>query len=480
MPKEFRIIWRAVRGFLRRTLSIREGANIEATIAGIQKDIQFRGPTAWILMFSIFIASIGLNSNSPAVIIGAMLISPLMGPILGIGLAVGTNDFETLFKSLKNLGIAVGLSLLTSTLYFMLTPLDIEQTELLARTKPTILDVLVALFGGLAGIVAGSRKEKSSVIPGVAIATALMPPLCTAGYGLAAMKPAYFFGAFYLFFINSVFISLATFLVVKYLKFPLVSYLGRAKLKRYRIIFYVFLIVTILPSALIFWGVIQETRFKIAAERFVTEKCRFEGTELINSKILYADTASYIDLYFIGDHLNDDKIFYLRDMLGQYGISGHERFSVTNRTELRIHQQRDQNPDFDRKISEMNSQLKTGILEDLYTRNQDLIKDKELKIELLENEVMRLKNKKVLPLDQLKREIRYQFHGLERISYAEMIELNIHNDSVPQDTVSAFLLQQIDSLYANDSAKNQQLIAVEQWLRIRLNDPTLRVFKRAN
>ncbi|WP_346860462.1 DUF389 domain-containing protein [uncultured Draconibacterium sp.] len=210
----------AIRRFLRSVLSINDGTDIPATIEGIKRDIGFRGPTAWILIFSIFIASIGLNINSTAVIIGAMLISPLMGPILGIGLSIGTNDFETLVRSLKNLGIAVSIALFTSTLYFIITPLTIEQSELLARTKPTILDVMVALFGGFAGILAGSRKEKTNVIPGVAIATALMPPLCTAGYGLATLKLSYFFGAFYLFFINSVFISLATFLVVRYLKFP--------------------------------------------------------------------------------------------------------------------------------------------------------------------------------------------------------------------------------------------------------------------
>ena len=177
------------------------------TIDYISKNVEFKGANLWILIFAILVASVGLNVNSTAVIIGAMLISPLMGPIMGVGLAAGINDFELLKKSLKNLGIAIAISIITSTIYFSFTPLNDAQSELLARTEPSIWDVLIALFGGLAGIVAGSRKEKSNAIPGVAIATALMPPLCTAGYGLATGNVYYFFGAFYLFFINSVFSS---------------------------------------------------------------------------------------------------------------------------------------------------------------------------------------------------------------------------------------------------------------------------------
>jgi uncharacterized hydrophobic protein (TIGR00271 family) len=204
--KEFGHFWIALKRLYNHIFGFEEGTDILSTIEGIKRDIVFRGHTAWILIFSILIASIGLNVNSTAVIIGAMLISPLMGPILGVGLSIGIFDFNTFVKSLKNFGIAILISLITSTLYFIITPLDIEQSEILARTKPTLLDVLVALFGGFAGIIAGSRKEKSNVIPGVAIATALMPPLCTAGYGLANLKFDYFLGAFYL-FLSTLFLS---------------------------------------------------------------------------------------------------------------------------------------------------------------------------------------------------------------------------------------------------------------------------------
>lgn len=206
---------------LSEILNITDNAQREITIEGIKRDIDFKGFNVWILILAIFIASIGLNVNSTAVIIGAMLISPLMGPIMGVGLSIGINDLFTLKRSLRSFGIAVIVSLVTSTLYFSITPLSDAQSELLARTQPNLLDVFIAFFGGLAGILAGSRKEKNNVVPGVAIATALMPPLCTAGYGIGTGQWNYFLGAFYLFLINSIFIAIATSLVVRYLKFPL-------------------------------------------------------------------------------------------------------------------------------------------------------------------------------------------------------------------------------------------------------------------
>lgn len=207
-------------------------ASEDEIIENVKKGIEFKGMNLWVLIFAIFIASIGLNVNSTAVIIGAMLISPLMGPIMGIGLGIGINDFELIKKSYKNLGVAVLISVITSTFYFLITPLSDAQSELLARTTPTIWDVFIALFGGLAGIVAATRKSISNVIPGVAIATALMPPLCTAGYGLATGTLSYFLGAMYLFFINSVFISLATYLIVRFTKFHKKEFLDPLREKK--------------------------------------------------------------------------------------------------------------------------------------------------------------------------------------------------------------------------------------------------------
>ncbi|MEP5240095.1 MAG: DUF389 domain-containing protein, partial [Flavobacteriaceae bacterium] len=207
--------------FLHDLFDLHEDKQRESkTIDDISKGVEFKGTNLWILIFAIIIASIGLNVNSTAIIIGAMLISPLMGPIMGIGLGAGINDFDLIKKAFWNIGVAVVISVLTSALYFWITPLHEAQSELLARTNPTLWDVMIGFFGGLAGIVAGSRKEKSNAIPGVAIATALMPPLCTAGYALANLNWYFFVGAFYLFFINSVFISVATFLIVRFLRYP--------------------------------------------------------------------------------------------------------------------------------------------------------------------------------------------------------------------------------------------------------------------
>ena len=464
--------WEYISSFFVNVLSIKRGTDRKATVEGIQKDIVFRGPTAWILMFSILIASIGLNVNSIAVIIGAMLISPLMGPILGIGLSLGTNDWQTLLKSLKNLGIAVFISLVTSGVYFALTPLDYAQSELLNRTRPTILDVMVALFGGFAGIIAGSRREKSNVVPGVAIATALMPPLCTAGYGLATLQFNYFFGASYLFFINSVFIALSTYLVVRYLHFPKVEYMDKIKGRRYRWIVTFFLVITILPSVWIFWQVILETRYTIRAENFINEKCHFEGSELISKKINYNDTLSVIDLYFIGSQVDNDEILYLHSLLPKYGISGKEKFPVTKKTKIVVHQERDDSDVIQQRFQDMNEQLRLTLLEDIYTKNQALIKDKDAKISLLEKELFRLKTKDMIPMDQLKNEINFHFKNIEKFSYANAMEIT-GEDTTRIDTISSLLIHFKPNIRSSTKKKDKKQI--REWFSVRFGKDTVQV-----
>ena len=252
-------------------------ADAEQTIKGIQKDIEFRGFNLWILVFSIIICSIGLNVNSTAVVIGAMLISPLMGPIMGIGLGLGTNDASTFKTAMGNLGIAVGISILTSALYFAFSPINEASSELLSRTQPTLLDVVVALFGGLAGILAGSRKEKSNVIPGVAIATALMPPLCTAGYGLANGEWNFLMGGFYLFLINTALIALSTWLVVRYLRFPVLHYVEPALERRYKRLSALLFLALLGPSGYIFYDIVQESRENAALQLFVQNNMEIPG-----------------------------------------------------------------------------------------------------------------------------------------------------------------------------------------------------------
>ena len=215
------LLQRAIKDFFTRNFDVRQDKEDELeTIESIKKGIEFKGTNLWVLIFATFVASLGLNTNSTAVIIGAMLISPLMGPIMGFGLGLGISDFGLIKRAFRNFVTAILFSVITSTVFFLISPISEAQSELLARTQPTVYDVLIAFFGGLAGIVASSTKSKGNVIPGVAIATALMPPLCTAGFGLATGNLYYFFGAFYLFFINTVFISLSTYLVVRILKYP--------------------------------------------------------------------------------------------------------------------------------------------------------------------------------------------------------------------------------------------------------------------
>jgi len=227
MSTNFKTILSEVKFFLKDKFDlIDDKENDLITINEIKKNVEFKGTNLWILIFAIIIASVGLNMNSAAIIIGAMLISPLMGPIIGIGLGAGINDFELIKKSLRNLALASSISILTSAIYFWITPLGEASSELLSRTKPTIWDVLIALAGGLAGVIATSRKEKTNAIPGVAIATALMPPLCTSGYGLATGNWAYFLGALYLYFSNCVIISLSTLFIVRLLKYPTAEYIN--------------------------------------------------------------------------------------------------------------------------------------------------------------------------------------------------------------------------------------------------------------
>ncbi len=251
-----------IKAFFARIFDVRqEKEDEQETIDSIKKGVEFKGTNLWVLIFATFIASLGLNTNSTAVIIGAMLISPLMGPIMGFGLGLGISDFELIKRSFRNFAIATVFSVITSSIYFLISPISEAQSELLARTQPTLYDVLIAFFGGLAGIVASSTKSKGNVIPGVAIATALMPPLCTAGFGLATGNLYYFFGAFYLFFINSVFISLATYLVVRVLKYPKKVFLDKDHEKRVTRYVGIIVIFTIVPSLFLSYRLVKTTYF---------------------------------------------------------------------------------------------------------------------------------------------------------------------------------------------------------------------------
>jgi uncharacterized hydrophobic protein (TIGR00271 family) len=287
-------------------------------IRNIEEGIVFRGTNLWILVFAIFIASLGLNVNSPAVIIGAMLVSPLMGPIIGLGLGMAINDLALLRRALFNYLFAGGVSLATSTLYFLISPLNEAHSEILARTSPNVYDVLIALFGGLAGIIAIVSRKKGNVLSGVAIATALMPPLCTAGYGLATLKFNFFFGSFYLFLINTVFIALATLITARVLKFPL-KHLPERKdeLKAQRIVLIV-VVLTLLPSLYFAYDIVQQNKFQERANNFILSEAIFPNDYLLQKNIDAKNKT--ITLTYGGQFIEKKEIEALKQKLSKYHL----------------------------------------------------------------------------------------------------------------------------------------------------------------
>lgn len=295
----------------------------EAAEKSIRDDVSFRGTNIVILVLAILIASLGLNTNSTAVIIGAMLISPLMGPIIGIGLGVGIHDFELIKRALRNLVMAAGFSVIASTLYFLISPVGEGHSELLARTSPTIYDVLIGFVGGGAGILAIGSQSKGNVIPGVAIATALMPPLCTAGYGLATWQLNYFFGAFYLFVINSIYIAFATFIGVKLMGYKGQSVVDDRRARRVRRIVYILAVLTMLPSIWLTVNMFRQNKFEMMAGDFVQHECQFADAQVVSDKAYVVNGQKYISLTLIGRPMPLDSLqAALTSRLKFYNLEG--------------------------------------------------------------------------------------------------------------------------------------------------------------
>lgn len=316
-----------------------EKENFETVKESINSGVVFRGTNLWVLIFAIFIASLGLNVNSPGVVIGAMLISPLMGPILGMGFSVAVNNLPLLRKSLRNFLFATAVSLTASTLYFLISPLNEAHSELLARTSPNIYDVLIALFGGLAGAVAICSKNRGNVIIGVAIATALMPPLCTAGFGLATLNFKFFFGAFYLFFLNTVFIAWATLLAVRFMKFPRSHKEDEKAEARSQHIIWIIVILTLAPSVYFGYLVVQKARFEERAAMFIDKEGNIEGDYLL-SKNIDADNKS-ITLVYGGKQIDSAQIIALQKRLSAYnlgsvGLQIRQGFAAISETDSKL------------------------------------------------------------------------------------------------------------------------------------------------
>ncbi len=448
--------WESIKKFLSELFDIRADTDRDATIDAVKKDISFKGHTAWILIFSIFVASIGLNVSSAAVVIGAMLISPLMGPIVGIGLSVAINDVDTLKRSMMNLGVMVFLSVLTAFLYFKLSPLTEETPELIARTYPTILDVLIAIFGGLGLIVAKTKSGTiASVIFGVAIATALMPPLCTVGYGLAIGNASYAGGALYLFSINAVFIALSTFIVSKILSFPMVRYANSKRRKRTAQIASLIAIAVIVPSVWLFIKLLDQQVFENKTKEFVNNTIRYEGAEVV--KFTQDYKSKNINVYLIGRPVPQNKI--------NEWVSELEKTEKLEQTHLRIYQGADQTGEISAKLS---GEIKAGILEDLYVKNEQLIQNKDEKISFLENEIALMKVQNV-PFKELSEELKINYEGVETFSYSNKITTNFQKT----DTLPVINIRWKKDVSSNE--RRTDLKKIEAWLKFKLKLDTLQV-----
>ena len=295
--------------------------NEKDVVTQITDGNNFKGSNLWILIFAIIIASLGLNVNSTAVIIGAMLISPLMGPIIGMGLALGIADLDLFKQSIKNYLVSTFISVITATIYFTLSPITDAQSELLARTSPTLYDVLIALFGGAAGFLAMSTKGRNNVVPGVAIATALMPPLCTAGYGLAVQNTSYFFGAFYLYFINTVFIAFTTCLGVRFLHFHRKQFVNREQMRRVNFYIVSIIIITIIPASYMTWNIIKQSVFENNIENFVTKELNYSGTNILSHQ--YDLKTKTLHVVAVGNPISTDSIAKAQKTMTNYQLDGY-------------------------------------------------------------------------------------------------------------------------------------------------------------
>lgn len=432
---------KSIKNFIGHRFSLSEDKAEEAVIIeSIRKNVNFKGANLWALIFAVFIASIGLNVNSTAVIIGAMLVSPIMGPVMGIGLGIGINDLELVKKGGKNLLVATIFSILTSTLYFYITPLHEAQSELLARTSPSIWDVFIAFFGGLAGMVAASRNERSNVIPGVAIATALMPPLCTAGFGIATGNWLFFLGAIYLYFINSVFIAIATFLMARYIKMNRKHFddprIGK-KVNRYMVIL---VLITVIPSVVMAYRIVDKSIFETNARKFVDERFRFQNTQVVSRAYQYSQKIKEIDLLLIGNELTKQQLDSLRLHLNDYKLRG---------VKLNIRQGLNAKQEIDF------SQIKASIMEDVFSRQQrtDTVKAVITKAAIADTNVLA--------------ELKVLYPGIQSFGVSSMVIYTA--ESRKADTMKIALAGFRSAIRPADRTK------LEKWLRVRYKSTGIRL-----
>ena len=389
-----------IQRFMKQRFNLRDDKADDAEIeTRIRDGVELRGATPWILVFAILVASVGLNVNSAAVIIGAMLMSPLMGPIMGAGLGVAVYDFGLVKRSLINLGIATLISLVVSALYFSLTPLQQAQSELLARVSPTLWDVLIALFGGLAGIVGMTRREKSNVIPGVAIATALMPPVCTAGYGIATGQWIFFGGALYLYTINCVFILLATVIGIQALKMKRRTFTNPETEKKVKNILLVLALGTSLPSGYLAINLVKQEVFKSNIQAFVAREFVFSNAEVVDVKI--NPEKRKVDLSLIGDPVSAEILHNIEAKLAGANLE---------ETKIIVHQVGDNRIDV--------TALKSSLLSDLLLNSQETVKQRDIELQKLKTDLA-ARDATLRKADDVSNELRQLFPEVSTVIFAD-------------------------------------------------------------
>lgn len=433
---------------VRDTLNLNGHIDTEAAERSIRNNIEFKGPNAWILAVAVIIASVGLNVNSIPVVIGAMLISPLMGPIFGLGLGLGVSDIQLMKSSGKNLLVMVSISLVVAFLYFVITPLSLSNpTELLARTSPTFYDVLIALFGGFAGILEQCRKEKGTVFSGVAIATALMPPLCTAGYGLACGEMSYFLGALYLFVINCTFIMMATYVGVKYFRFRPTEFQDETIGKRTKRLTTALIIIFIIPSIWSAVLLIQQNNFDVNATSFAEHRSTYGKSILYDYKIDHKDNTT-LTLFFTGETLSERDKDELYSVAAEYNIAKEQ-------IQIRDYAMEDK--------SDMNA------FKDIYEKKESIISAKEQEIVMLKNELDKLRSNE-LEYGRISKEIFSIKSSVSDVTITRGQSFN--RDSTAGNSIIYVTVTSADSIATGE------LDELEEWLKVRLNTGTVEVLQQ--
>jgi len=443
------------KSFIEEYLDVRRDKSDESeAVKSIREGVEMKGATIWILIAAILLASLGLNVNSTAVIIGAMLISPLMGPIMGVGLAIGLGDFDLMKRSFKNYLVVTLFSVLTATLFFLISPsVSDGQSELLARTSPTIYDVFIALFGGAAGFIALSTTKKGSVIPGVAIATALMPPLCTAGFGLATGNLIYFLGAFYLYFINSVFICVATYLGTRVMRFSRLQYIDKEREKKVRKYIVWVVVLTMIPALYLTYGILNDTIYEGSVNRFVNEQLSFDNAQVVDKKVEKRDGMKELRVVLVGREVPDSTIILAQRRMIDYklgdtklvvlqGVSGQQAATMD--------------------ITSVRAQ----VLEDFYKNGEVKLQQQAVLIDSIQNML-----NAYLTYDELAKtlmpEMKVLYPQVSRFSLSKSLEMSV--DSARFDTVTFVVIQLNRRMTEAEKAK------MIEWMKARTNSKELKL-----